>query len=573
MTVVEGDTGSVAAEFAVTLLPASGLTVTVEAQTVNGTASAGSDYTAVAPVTLTFPAGTVLQTVTVPIIGDTAVEPDETFTVSLSNATNATIGGTGQGVGTILNDDKPPTLGIGGATVLEGDNGIVNATFTVSLSARSDQTVTVSVQTADGTATAGSDYTAVGPLTLTFAPGVTSQTVSVPIRGDIADEPNETFTVTLSGASNATVGTGLGTGTILDDDDALPELGIGDVRIVEGDAGIVNAAFTVSLSTASTQPVTVTVQTADSTATAGSDYTPVGPITVTLTFPAGATSRTVAIPVIGDTTLESDETFTLTLSAATNAGIVRVQGVGTILDDDGTVRPGAIPTVAIDDVSVVEGNTGTTTATFTVRLSAASTDVIMVVAQTANGTATAGSDYTAVGPTTLTFPPGTTTQTVVVPILGDTTVETDETFAVNLSTPDKATIADGQGLGTIRNDDGAEPPVPAPLPDANNDTGDKNDKDQSEKETEEERRQRERTNRANRDDEHTEGNIVEVHADEDPPYVVIANVDGLVKVVLLKDAATTARSIRVGDYLEADGEKIHEQLFEADDVSVKKAGR
>ena len=147
------------------------------------------------------------------------------------------------------------------------------------------------VQTANGTATAGSDYTAVGPLTLTFAPGVTSQTVIVPIIGDIADEPNETFTVNLSGADQRHDRDRPGHGTILDDDDALPDLGIGDVRIVEGDAGTVNAVFTVSLSTASTQTVTVTVQTADGTATAGSDYTPVGPITVTLTFPAGTTSR------------------------------------------------------------------------------------------------------------------------------------------------------------------------------------------------------------------------------------------------------------------------------------------
>jgi len=303
----------------------------------------------------------------VPIIGDTATEPDETFTVNLRDPSNATIED-GQGEGTILDDDELPPLEIGDVSVLEGDNGIVNAVFTVSLSAKSDQTVTVAVQTANGTATASADYTAVGPITLTFAPGVTSQTLTVPVFGDIADEPNETFTVTLSGASNATIGTGQGAGTIMDDDDALPELGIGDVRIVEGDAGTVNAAFTVSLSTASPQTVTVVLQTANGTATAGSDYAAVGPITVTVTFAAGTVSRTVVILVIGDTALEPDETFAVNLTAATNAGIIRAQGVGTILDDDTPVFPGVTPTISIDDVVAVEGNAGTTNATFTVRL-------------------------------------------------------------------------------------------------------------------------------------------------------------------------------------------------------------
>ena len=360
---------------------------------------------------------------------------------------------------------------------------------------------------------------------------------------------------------------------ILDDDEALPELGIGDVRIVEGDAGTVNAAFTVSLSTVSSQTVTVVLQTANGTATTGSDYAAVGPITVTVTFPAGTVSRTVAIPVIGDTALEPDETFAVNLTAATNAGIVRAQGVGTILDDDTPVFPGVTPTISIDDVVVVEGNAGTTNATFTARLDRASTQSVTVTAQTANGTATAGSDYTPVGPINLQFSPGTTTQTLTVPVLGDTTLEPDETFAVNLSAPGNATIGDGQGLGTIRNDDGATPPGPgpgpAPAPSPNND----DEEDKPRVETEDERRNRERTNRAGKDDEYVEGNVVEVHPDERPPYVVIANRDGLVKVVLFKDASQVADDIRVGDYLEADGEKQHEQLFHADSVEISRPGR
>ena len=81
------------------------------------------------------------------------------------------------------------------------------------------------------------------------------------------------------------------------------------------------------------------------------------------------------------------------------------------------------------------------------------------------------------------------------------------------------------------------------------------------------------TNRAGKDDEHIEGNVVEVYPDDRPPYVVIANRDGLVKVVLFKDAANAADSIKVGDYLEADGEKQTEQLFYATDVEISRGGR
>ena len=566
--VVEGDEGTVDALFGVLLLPASASDVTVTAQTADGSAQAGSDYTATGPTTLTFPAGRRLQIFAVPVRGDTVSEPDETFVVNLSNAVNAGIE-KGQATGTILDDDDLPVLGIGNVTVTEGDTGTTNALFTVTLSAANAQTVTVVAQTANGTAQAGSDYTAVGPITLTFAPGDTSQTVAIPVLGDILDEPDETFTVTLSGASNATIETAQAVGTILDDDDPLPALGIGDVKILEGDSGTVDAVFTVSLSAASTQTVTVVAQTANGTATAGSDYTAVGPVTVT--FPAGMIHQTVAVPIIGDATEEPDETFTVNLSGASNATILIAQGTGTILNDDGALPSGATPTIAINDVSVTEGNAGTTNAVFAVTLSAASTQTVTVVAQTADGTAQAGSDYTAVGPVTLTFPPGTTNQVVIVPVIGDTSIEADETFTVNLSAPVNATIGDGQGIGTIVNDDGATPPTPTPTPTPVPVKPLDNDDNDKPKETEDERRERQHTNRSNRDQYSLEGNVVEVHQDAEPPYVIVANIDGLVKVVLYcKDQCPT---IRVGDYLEADGEKVHEHLFEATDVSVSGPGR
>jgi hypothetical protein len=156
------------------------------------------------------------QTIAVPVIGDTVNEPDETFTVTLSAATNASIVTT-TGTGTIVNDDGVSTLSISSPSQAEGNSGTSPMTFVVTLSPASGQTVTVNYATLNGTATAGSDYTATSG-TLTFAPSVTTQTIAVPIIGDTVNESDEAFTVTLSAASNASIVTTTGTGTIVNDD-------------------------------------------------------------------------------------------------------------------------------------------------------------------------------------------------------------------------------------------------------------------------------------------------------------------------------------------------------------------
>jgi hypothetical protein len=213
----EGNSGTTPFTFTVTLSAASTSTVTVAYATADGTATAGSDYTATSG-TLTFNPGVTTQTLTVQVIGDTIVEPNETFFVNLSAPSNATIA-TGQGTGTIVNDDAPalPTLSINSVSANEGNSGTTPFTFTVTLSAASASTVTVNFATADGTATAGSDYTATSGV-LTFTPGQTTQTVTVSVLGDTTVEPSETFFVNLSGASNATIAAGQGTGTIINDD-------------------------------------------------------------------------------------------------------------------------------------------------------------------------------------------------------------------------------------------------------------------------------------------------------------------------------------------------------------------
>ncbi len=340
-----------------------------------------------------------------------------------------------------------PTLSINDVSIAEGNADTSVASFNVQLSQASSQPVTVKYATADGTALAGSDYTATSN-TLSFAPGETKKTVSVSVKGDTVVEPNETFRVNLSTPTNATISDAQGVGTIVNDDLAsvLPQLSINDVSLTEGNSGTKNAVLAVNLSSASTQTVKVNYATANGTAVAGSDYTATSN---TLTFAPGQTSQTISVPVIGDTITEANETFTVNLATPTNATISDAQGVGTIVNDDLAV---VLPQLSINDVSLTEGNSGTSNAVFTVKLSTPSTQTIKVNYATANGTAVAGSDYTATS-NTLTFAPGQTSQTISVPVIGDTITEANETFTVNLSTPTNATIADAQGVATILNND------------------------------------------------------------------------------------------------------------------------
>ena len=439
VTVTEGDAGNVNATFTVSLGQASGRAASVQYATADGTATAPADYAA-ASGTLNFAAGQTTQQVTVLVHGDTLDEANETFTLNLSNAVNAAIVD-GTGTGTITDDDPLPALTINDVSVAEGDTGSVAATFTVTLSAVSGRNVTVGYATANNTAVAPGDYTAVSG-TLTFTPGQTSKTVTVQVNGDLIAEIDETFFVDLSGATNATIGDSRGVGTIIDDD-AQPTISIGDVTVTEGNSGTVNANFQVSLSSASGQTVSVGYSTADGTATAGSDYVAVGG---SLVFTPGQVTKTVAVPVNGDTLDEIDETFTVNLADAVNAAIADGTGVGTITDDD------APPAVSVGNATVTEGDTGTINANFTVSLSAASGKTITIDYATADGTATAPADYVA-GSGTLTFTPGQTTKTVTVLVNGDLLDEANETFFVNLSNPSNVTIADGQGVGTITDND------------------------------------------------------------------------------------------------------------------------
>ena len=370
--------------------------ITVDYATADGTASSPADYGALSS-TLTFNPGQTARTVTVSVNGDTLDEVNETYFLNLSNPSNVTIGD-GQGLGTITDNDPLPALSVNDVIVTEGDSGTVAATFSLSLSVPSGRAVTVDYATADVTATAPSDYQAATG-TVSFAAGQTSQQVTVLVNGDTLDEAAETFRLNLSNATNATLADPQGTGTIADDD-PLVALSVNDASVLEGNSGTVSATFTVSLSLASGQTVTVNYATADGTATAPSDYTAASG---TLSFSPGQTTRTVTVLVNGDTLDESTETYFLNLSNPGNATIADGQGLGTITNDDGQ------PSLSVNDVTVTEGDSGTTNATFTVTLAPASGQTVTVNYATADGTAIAPADYAATTGS-LTFPPGQMTR-------------------------------------------------------------------------------------------------------------------------------------------------------------------
>ena len=467
-TVAEGTGGTAGTlTFTVSLSAASGQEVTVGYARTGGTATggvrgaAGVDYTTLPPGTLTFPAGTTSRTIAVALAGDAADEPGETVVVTLSAPANATVA-TGTGTGTITDDDAAPVVSIDSPRVAEGAAGTAAALrFTVSLSAASGRQVTVNYADAgSGTATSGTDYAAIASGTLTFAPGTTAQAIDVSVTGDGAHEPDETVAVSLSAPVNATLATGAATGTgTIADDDARPVLSIDSPRVVEGGSGTTaTLRFTVTLSAASGQPVTVAYRDAGTgSATSGTDYTALAP--GTLTFAPGTTVQTIDVSVTGDVVDEVDETVGVVLSAPVNAGLGTARGTGTVIDDDGS------PALSIDAPRVAEGDGGTVTLRFTVSLSLASAQPVSVSYRDAgSGTATAGTDYTALAPGTLTFAPGTTEQVIAVSVIGDTQDEADETVVVALHTPVEAVVAVGTGTGTIVDDDAPAPPAPVSLP-------------------------------------------------------------------------------------------------------------
>jgi hypothetical protein len=358
----------------------------------------------------------------------------------------AAVDAAGDTVSVAVNDGtwiEPVSASVADATVVEGNAGTVDAVFVITLASPSSRDVSVEYVTYDQSATAGADYTAVSG-TLTIPAGQTTGTIRVPVTGDRIGEADETFSLGLRNPAFVSFANSLARGTIIDDE---PDVYINNypyIEVTEGNTGTKSVNFDLVLSQASDAPVTVTFATADGSALAGSDYQGKSG---TVTFAAGQTTQTVTILVNGDVLAENLEYFSLNLTSASGASVIGNSGFVYILDDD------APPAISIGDASIVEGNSGTKLMVFTVSLSQPSGVGVSVNFATANGTArTSDNDYVAQSGS-LYFAPGETSKTIEIVIKGDTRKEKNESFYVKLSGAQGGSIADGQGLGTILNDD------------------------------------------------------------------------------------------------------------------------
>ena len=560
VSVQEGNAGTRLMTFTVILSAAAAGPVTVAYSTADGTAMSGSDYVA-ASGNLTFAAGETSKTLQVTVNGDTAAEGNEAFTVRLANAAGATIAD-GSATGTLTNDDAAatlPALSVGDVSLREGDSGTAELMFIVTLDKAATGPVTVSYATANGTATAGADYAALTG-TLTFAAGETSKMVHVAVNGDIAVEANETFSLTLSGATGATIADATAVGQITDDDTQQdPGNGAGKVWLINSVSGADIVGFNPALdkidlgnanihsfividtpqgfgfmSPWSGETVIVQgVRLADLSvenfefidnnhlreALSGAlawengpvlaadtvymrshevgqvDRVAFDPATDVVNFKFYGSRENIAMTdgsegvVIADLSTgqklillgvtradlspanfeftftqvrEDDVAGKIGVGQVSNAQIVDfnlpIAGGGTVTGasgaTDGVIGSDGVPlpALSIADLSVTEGHGDHAHFMFEVTLDQAADGPVTVAYSTANGTATAGSDYTATSGT-LTFAAGETSKTVHVDIGGDTASEANETFTVTLSNASGATIADATAVGTIVDDD------------------------------------------------------------------------------------------------------------------------
>lgn len=659
-SIAEGDGGTTDGSFTVTRSGGSTGIVSVDYVVTLPGGVGGADSSDVAistSGTLFFAQGQTSATINGLILGDLTLEPNEIYTVTLSNPQGGATIGDGTATATILNDDSPPTLSIADASLAEGASGVTYLVLTVTMNKPAAGPVTVDFDSADGTAVAGSDYVGVSGQ-LTIPAGSTSGTISVPIIGDTNAEANETFTVALSNPSGASLADDTATATVTNDDGApyfplasgdfgqdwsntglitandnwsnvpfiigylgdidggsptgvdprtltgpalgavdvianqntagstsggvgefqlanptiglqgsgtadapsivlyidatgrssirlqanlrdidgsadnaaqqvnvqyrtspggawtnapggyfadvttggaatqvtaldlvlppdadgaaqleirimttnapgndewvgiddivvssqlgSPTLSIADTAAFEGDAGTSAITFTVTRNGSAAGFTSVDWTLASPGGPFGAtiaDFAPGQPLTGTVTFAPGETSRTITIDIQGDLTAEGDDGFTIQLGNAVNGAILDGSALGTIVNDDG---PPSL--VTVDDVSVVEGDAGTSLMTFTVSRTGGS-DAFSVDFVTLAGTATEGVDYQ-FSSGRLEFAAGQNSATFSVVINGDTAPEFTETLEVLLQNPTNfALITDATGIGRIVADD------------------------------------------------------------------------------------------------------------------------
>ena len=401
------------------------------------------------PTMVTIAARETTATLTVPTTDDEVGEADDTITVVVASGADYAVGTPDTASVMIDDNDALPMLAIDSPSVEEGDSGSATLTYTVTLSGATERTVAVEYAVTGGTATVGVDYSPLPSGSLEFMPGVTTQIIEVAVTGDRIDEDDETVIISLQRPINAGITIADGTGTITNDDN--PNISIVAVTspVDEGTA----ATFTLTADPAPAEELTVMVTVTDS----GNFIDESAPTPTMVTIAASATTATLTVPTADDGVDEANGMITATVDNGVGYTPGDPATASVAIDDNDDLR-----TLAIDSPpSVDEGDIGSATLSYTVTLTGATEQRVTVRYAVTGGTATEGvgadADYV-LPPGTLTFAPGTLTQTIEATVTGDTIDETNETIIVTLSDPDNATITTAIGTGTITNDD-ADPVV------------------------------------------------------------------------------------------------------------------
>jgi hypothetical protein len=301
--------------------------VTVDYTTVDDTATSPDDYTAKSG-NLSFQPGETTKEIPITIINDNLNEINETFLVSLSNATVGTIAKE-QAIITIIDNDEPiplPDITIEDLSISES---IGVATISVSLSKESDQMVTVDYTTVNDTAKSPDDYISQRGI-LTFEPGETTKEIEIEIIDDQLNDNPESFLVKLSNPINSIIPSDTATITITDENEPFPQPSflIGNVNVLETAR---NALVRVNLTQPSPRSVSVDYFTVNGTATFPTDYVSQKG---TIIFNPGEITKDITIPIVDDSLEEIEETFSVQLTNAVNSLISQDQAEIFISDND-----------------------------------------------------------------------------------------------------------------------------------------------------------------------------------------------------------------------------------------------
>ncbi len=460
----EGQSGTTTFSFTITrsgtITGATDVTWTVSGDGANAADTSDFVGNAFQTGTASFAANETSKSITINVQGDTAVESNEGFKVTLSNPTNGASLTAASASSTIANDDAAIAIQSAGVSLAEGNSGTTNFVFTVTRSGDTTQSQTVDYAVVGSGANQADAADFVGNAfpsgNVTFAATETSKTITIPVLGDVTVETDETFTVSVSNPpAGAILGNASSIGTIVDDD-AVANVAItsNQASAAEGNTGSTSFTFTITRSNLLTGVTSVdwAVTGTGSNPASATDFTggvfPSGSVT----FAATETTKTITVDVSGETTIEPDEDFVVTLSNITGGAITGVTATSTILNDDASVA------LSAGQTTLAEGNSGSTPFTFTVtRTGFQGAAVTVDYAVTGSGTFQAsGADFVggALPIGTVSFAANELTKTITINVAGDTTIESDEGFTVTISN-----VTGGAALGTatasstILNDD------------------------------------------------------------------------------------------------------------------------